>query len=79
MNKPTEMLFDDAKKWALNETHLVEVIGEYTTRSSTLKYATKVAKDNPESKIVFLPTSDNSWIVLKPSQTLRPSDPQHNE
>lgn len=74
MNKPIEMSFEDAKKWAQNEIHLVEVTSHQVSRSSIMKYATELAKDNPEAKIVLTQDpSNNSWIVLQPSLELRPT------
>ena len=70
--KPVEMSFDDAKKWSQSETHIVEVSNHQISRSSVVKYAQQLAKDNPEVTIVLTQDpKDNSWIVLQPTAELR--------
>lgn len=70
--KPVEMPFDEAKKWAQSETHFVEVSNHQVSRSSVVKYAQQLAKDNPAVTIVLTQDpKDNSWIVLQPTAELR--------
>jgi hypothetical protein len=70
--KPVEMSFDDAKRWAQSETHFVEVSSHQVSRSSIMKYAQQLAKDNPAVTIVLTQDpKDNSWIVLQPTAELR--------
>ncbi len=70
--KPVEMSFNEAKKWAQSETHIVEVSSHQVSRSSILKYAQQLAKDNPDVTIVLTQDpKDNSWIVLQPTAELR--------
>lgn len=67
-NKPIEMEFDDAKRWAQNTTHLVEVESHMKSKSCTMESAKKLAKNNKKVVVTQDPTT-NKWLVLVESST----------
>ena len=70
MKRPTEMTYEEAKKWAQKETYLVEVVSQQMSKTSAMKSASEHLKNNDCVEITQNIAS-KQWIVIVKTATLR--------
>lgn len=70
MKRPTEMTYEEAKKWAQKETYLVEVVSQQMSKTSAMKSASELLKIN-DCVVITQNIASKQWIVIVKTETLR--------
>ena len=70
MKRPIEMTYEEAKKWAQKETYLVEVVSEQMSKTSAMKSASELLKNN-DCVVITQNIASKQWIVIVKTATLR--------
>ena len=70
MKRPTEMTYEEAKKWAQKETYLVEVVSQQMSKTSAMKSASELLKNN-DCVVITQNIASKQWIVIVKTATLR--------
>lgn len=70
MKRPIEMTYEEAKKWAQKETYLVEVVSQQMSKTSAMKSASELLKNN-DCVVITQNIASKQWIVIVKTATLR--------